>query len=66
MKVKLSYTFEYYAIGVYVGSNQIQVNGQLTLDALLPEKDIPVFSDSRLSGHRVCSPAMTRNQKAMS
>lgn len=58
--------FEYYAIGVYVGSNQIQVNGQLTLDALLQKKEIPLFSDSRLGGTRVGNPAMTSNQKAMS
>jgi hypothetical protein len=58
--------FEYYATGVYVGSNKIQVNGQLTLDALLPEKEIPVFSDSRLGGSRVGGPATTRKQTEMS
>jgi len=42
------------------------VNGQLTIDALLPGKEIPVFSDRRLGGPRVGSPAMTRNQTAMS
>jgi len=42
------------------------VNGQLTLDALLPGKEIPVSSDRRLDRPRVGSPAMTRNQTVMS
>ena len=42
------------------------MNGQLTLDASLPGKEIPVFSDKRVGRHRVRSPAMTRNQTAMS
>jgi hypothetical protein len=58
--------FEYYAIGVYVGTNYIKLNGQLTLDVLIPGKEIPVISDRRLGRPRVGNPAMTRNQTAMS